>query len=127
LLAGSDQDAAVTDSRFFFPWRFRYAGLGRQAIRSVLLGFISFFSSPSTRQCLGSACDSRAVAIENFSFSVKCWLDISIFLNFPCLVRTVLGLGGNVVATVAVVALFVAKRNAPRTEVTTEFGPQLIT
>lgn len=37
-----------------------------------------------------------------------------------------LGLGGNVVATVAVLALFVAKRNAPRTEVLVRLGSELI-
>ncbi|PNT76346.1 hypothetical protein BRADI_1g47277v3 [Brachypodium distachyon] len=34
----------------------------------------------------------------------------------PCFADSVLGFGGNVVATVAVLALFIAKGNAPRTE-----------
>ncbi|EMS58693.1 ABC transporter C family member 13 [Triticum urartu] len=87
LCPGDPTDAAVVS-----------AGLGREAFRPVLRGFISFFL---LLRCAGG--DDR-----------KSFLAL-LFLNFAPR-RTVLGLGGNVVAAVAVLALFIARRNASRAE-----------
>ena len=83
------------------------AGLGREAFRPVLRGFISFF----LLRCAGG--DGR-----------KSFLAL-LFLNFAPR-RTVLGLGGNVVAAVAVLTLFIARRNASRAEVLVRLCSELI-